>query len=159
AHTLLEHLERDLPLLSREVVKARADCALAVGPFDEAARFYTLRGDPDSLVKASLALERAGRLAEARTSLDHALRLLGSDDDPPSVAMRIRARSARSRVANLLHDSAAVETDLRWLALEAPATEAGGRAVAGLSALSPPSHLTADQQLIRGKRFAEAGRI
>jgi soluble lytic murein transglycosylase len=159
ARPLLEHLEQELPLLAKEIAKARADCALAAGPYDEAARFYSLRGDPDSLVKAALALERAGKLAEARTSLDHALRLLGSDDDVASVALRVRARAARAHVATLLHDTATAETDFRWLAIEAPVTEAGGRAVAALAALSPPTRLTAEQQLIRAKRFAEAGRI
>ena len=55
-----------------------------------------LRGDPDSLVKASLALERAGRLPEARAMLDRTLRVLGSDDDAASTAIRVRARSARA---------------------------------------------------------------
>jgi soluble lytic murein transglycosylase len=159
ARTLLEHLDRDLPLLAKEIAKARAECALAAGPFEDAALYYSLRGDPDSLSKAALALERAGKLVEARTMLDRALRLLASDDGAEAAALRVRAREARAHVASLLHDAAAFEADLRWLSLEAPATEAGRRAIAALGALSPPARLSAEQQLTRARRLAEAGRI
>src|SRR6201999_1361294 len=59
ARELLEHLEQELPLLTREIQKARADVSLAAGPYEEAAHYYTVRADPDSLVKAALAQERA----------------------------------------------------------------------------------------------------
>ena len=48
-------------------------------------------------------------------------------------------------------------TDLRWLAVEAPATDAGRAAEAELAALATPMHLTADQELIRARKLAEAG--
>ncbi|HVW28669.1 MAG TPA: transglycosylase SLT domain-containing protein [Polyangiaceae bacterium] len=159
ARTLLERLDQELPLLAKEIARARAEVALARGPFEDAARYYTLRGDPASLVKASLALERAGKLGEAKTALDHAVRLLGADDDASSVALRVRARAARARIAGLLHDTATEQTELRWLAVEAPETEAGAPAVMALAALVPPSHLTATQQLLRAKRLAEASRV
>jgi soluble lytic murein transglycosylase len=159
ARVLLEHLEQDVPLLTREITKARADVSLSAGPYEEAVRYYTLRGDADALAKAAVAQERAGKLPEARALLDRALRLLGSDDDATSTAIRVRARGARARIAAQLKDAATAETDLRWLAVEAPDTEAGRVAVASLAALSPPAHLTADQELARAKRLAEAARI
>lgn len=159
ARALLDRLDQELPLLTKEITRARAEIALARGPFEEAARYYTLRGDPSALVKASLALERAGRLGEARTTLDHVIRMLGSDDDAASVATRVQARVARARLAALMHDVATEQIELRWLAVEAPDTEAGAQAVAALAALMPPSHLTAEQHLLRAKHLAEASHL
>ncbi len=159
ARTLLEQLDRELPLLTKEIVRARAETALAAGPFEDAARYYTLRGDPDSLMKAAVALERGGKLADAKTALDHVLRALGSDDDAVSTATRVQARAARARIAGLLHDATTESTELRWLAVEAPETDPGTRAVAALALLTPPSHLTAEQDLLRGRRLAEAGHL
>src|SRR5205823_1194511 len=100
-----------------------------------------------------------GRLGDARTSLDHAVRMLGSDDDGASAATRVQARAARARIAGLLHDTMTEQTELRWLAVEAPETDEGARAVTALAALMPPAHLTAEQHLLRAKRLAEAGHV
>lgn len=159
ARALLDHLDADLPLLTKEIVRARAETALGAGPFDEAARYYTLRGDPESLMKAALAYERAGKLGEARASLDRTVRVLGSDDDAQASATRVQARAARARIAGLLHDSVTEETELRWLSVEAPETDAGAQAVTSLAALMPPARLTAEQLLLRSKHLAEAGHV
>lgn len=157
ARSLLDKLETELPLLDSDVKRDRAECALEVGPFEEAARFFSLSPDAAGAVKAGLAYERAGDLGRARASLDRALRVLGNADDARAVAVRVRARTARARVARALHDVGAVATDLRWLALEAPATDAGRTAESDLASLVPPQHLTAGQKLARGKKLAEAG--
>jgi soluble lytic murein transglycosylase len=159
ARALLERLDQELPLLTKEITRARAEVALARGPFEEAARYYALRGDPAALVKAALALERAGKLGEARVTLDHVVRMLGSDDDAVSVAIRVQARASRARIAGLAHDVATEQIELRWLAVEAPDTDVGAQAVTALAALMPPSHLTAEQHLLRAKHLAEASRI
>jgi soluble lytic murein transglycosylase len=159
ARRLLEGLERELPLLASEISRDRAECALEVGPFDEAARFFAARGDAASAVKAARALGQMHAAAEARAALDRALRVLGSDDDPRAFATRVEARALRAKIARDLHDSATAATDLRWLAIEAAGTDAGRAALAGLAALSPPAHLTPEQELIRSKKLAESGRL
>jgi soluble lytic murein transglycosylase len=159
ARPLLEGLETELPLLESEVKRDRAECALTAGPFEEAAKYFSLAPDAEGAVKAGLAFERAGDLGKARASLDRALRVLGGADDARSSAVRVRARAARARLAAALHDAGGAATDLRWLAIEAPETEAGRTAEADLAALVPPAHLTAEQKLARGKKLAEAGRL
>ena len=157
--TLLAGLEHELPLLGDAIVLGRADCALEVGPFDQAARVFGARTDAASLVKAGIAWERAAAFDKARAALDRALRLLGTDNGAEASLRRVEALSARVRVARALHDVGSAATDLRFLAVEAPATDAGFRAEAELRELVPPSRLTAEQRLTRAQKLAEAGRV
>lgn len=159
ARALLDGLEHDLPILGDAIARARAEGALETGPFDEAARVFGARSDAESLVKAGTAWERAGALDKARTALDRALRALGSDDGADALRLRVRALSTRARVARAAHDAATASTDLRFLAVEAPATEAGFHAEAELGKLSPPARLTSEQRLTRARKLAEAGRL
>ena len=159
ARPLLTGLERSLPILGDAIALARAECALEAGPFDEAARAFGARSDAESLVKAGTAWERAGALGKARLALDRALRTMGSDSGAGALRVRVLALSARARVARAMHDLATASTDLRFLAVEAPATEAGFRAESDLRELIPPGRLTAEQRLTRARKLAEAGRI
>jgi soluble lytic murein transglycosylase len=157
ARALLLHLDVELPLLAEDVKRAVAECALELGPFEDAAHYFSATTDPASWVKAGVAYQRATELDLSRDVLDRAIRALGSADDGKSVATRLAARALRAHVALAAHDVAGAATDLRWLAVEAPASDAGRTAEAELRALTPPSHLTSEQQLIRAKHLAEAG--
>ena len=157
AVSALDGLERELPLLGGEVKRDRATCELEIGPYGDAAGFFSSQLDPESAVKAGLAYQRGGELGRARAALDRALRLLGSADDGRSTSIRVKARALRAKVARGLGDARAAATDLRWLAIEAPATEPGRTAERELAELTPPSRLTAEQALARARKLAEAG--
>ncbi len=153
----LSGLDASLPMFSDEIRHDRAECALAIGPYLDAARFFATRADAESLVMAALAYERAGDPSSARTMLDRALRMIGSADDERATTLRVRARSLRAKVALATKDFVTAETDLRWLAVVAPASAAGLVADADLAALPTKARLTSDQELTRAKKLAEAG--
>jgi soluble lytic murein transglycosylase len=157
AYTELDGLERALPILAFEVKRDRAECALEIGPYGDASAYFGAKLDAESAVKAGLAHRRAGELALARAQLDRALRLLGPASDAHATTVRVQARALRAEVVRALGDHRSAATDLRWLAIEAPATESGRSAERELASLTPPARLTAEQELARARKLAEAG--
>lgn len=155
----LQGLSERLPVIARRVLRDEAECALAIGPFDRAASYFEAAGDPGSLVKAALAMERAGKPEPARRLLDRALISAKTTRDPEVVEQLLVARASRARVASATGDVAAAIADLRWLAAEAPATEAGRAAMDELSRSHPKARLTTDERLARAKRLAEGGQL
>jgi soluble lytic murein transglycosylase len=159
ARPLLVDLEKDLPILAREIVRDRAESELEVGPYLEAAKVFSALPDAASATKAALAYERAAQLQQARIALDRALRILGADDGADATATRIKTRAARARVLTGLGDIGGSAVELRWLATEAPDSEPGKTAEAQLLALKPPIKLTSEQRLAAAKKLAESGEI
>lgn len=156
ASPLLDGLEQSLPLLQHEVVRDRAEVCLEAGPFDEAARFFSSRADAASLVKAALAFERAGDTLRARQFLD---RVIGkAPSDAEGRAVEAKARCARARIAEALHDAVTAAVDRRWLAVEAAASD---EAVEALRAAPSGflSRLSSEERLTRAKKFAEVGKL
>src|SRR5262249_7373016 len=78
--------------------------------------------------------------------------------DANARAVEPRARRARARVAVTLHDSMTAAADIRWLAVEAPATEEARDALRDGGA-APPLRLTSEERLARAKKLADVGRI
>ncbi|HEX6273795.1 MAG TPA: hypothetical protein VFZ53_12185, partial [Polyangiaceae bacterium] len=60
AAELAKDLDTKLPLLEGRVKRLRAECELEAGPYAGAAEYFLGRGDPDSLARGALALERGG---------------------------------------------------------------------------------------------------
>lgn len=157
ASGLLGKLDQELPAIAPRIARDRAECALAKGPFEDAARFFEASGDPASLTKAALALERGGKPLPARALLDRALRAVGAEGDTELGRIAVAARSLRATVAASAGDVATSLADLRWLSVEAPATEEGRLAAKELGRRSPPVSLTPDERLSRSRNLAEAG--
>lgn len=157
AAPLLGGLPRELPAIASQIARDQAECALTQGPFEEAVRYFETHGDAASLVKAALAAERAGNRSHARVLLDRTLRMTGAADDPELSKICVAARTSRARLAEAAGDRPSRIVDLRWLAVEAPATEEGRKAVEDLSRASPSFALTAEERLSRSRKLAEAG--
>lgn len=157
ALALLGGLESDLTLLRAEILRDRAEASLEAGPYDEAARFFSAHTEPASLVKAALALERSGNAARARAFLDRVIMKAPSDGD--SRAVEAKARLARARLAEALHDAVTAAVDLRWLAVEAPASDEAQEVFGTALGKRAPPALTSDERLTRAKKLAEAGKL
>jgi soluble lytic murein transglycosylase len=153
----LQKLENDLPLLSREIARDRAECELEVGPHESAAKVFAALPDAASAMKAGLAYQRAGQLPLARASFDRALRVLGGDEGAEATSIRVKTRAARATLFESQSDSGNSAQDLRWLALEAPSSPEGKSAEDRLAVLRPPVHLTSEQRLQSAKKLAESG--
>jgi soluble lytic murein transglycosylase len=157
ALALLDGLEADLPLLRSEITRDRAEASLEAGPYDQAARFFSSRTDAPSIVKAAIAYERGGDAPRARVLLDRVIQKAPTDSE--SRAAETSARRARARLAEVLHDKVTAAIDFRWLAVEAPASDAARDAFGTAPGKRPAPNLTSDERLTRAKKLAEAGRL
>ncbi|HEX4478473.1 MAG TPA: lytic transglycosylase domain-containing protein [Polyangiaceae bacterium] len=159
ATPLLAGLDEKLPLLRPEILRGRALAALQVGPYDDAFRYFSARPDAESWRKAALAKERAGDLPAAHAWLDRVVGRAAQGNDAESRRVELSARADRTRVARAQSDLATVAKDLRYLAVEAPASDAAKGADVALAQMTPPILLTIEERLSRAKDLAEAGRV
>lgn len=116
AAQLLEGLDKKLPVLAEDIARYRAEAALAVGPFGEAAAYFARGTKARDYLRAGEAYEKAGDIASARQMAEKAV----------TAAERARARreeaAARAMRARLQPkpDGPAAMGDRRWIAVEAP---------------------------------------
>ncbi|HVU00274.1 MAG TPA: transglycosylase SLT domain-containing protein [Polyangiaceae bacterium] len=155
ARGLLDGLVDQVPALADAVKEARAEIAVSAGPFEEGGRFFGARSDPESLVKAAAAWERAHAYGLAKAAADRAVRAAGERIDQSHC--RIEALWIRARAAHALRDDASAAADYGILAVEDPETEAGDAAMRALPLLSPPARLTTERRLERARNLASAG--
>lgn len=157
APTLLEGLEAALPALSAQIAALRARAQLRVGPFAEAAKFYELQGDNESLLSAASAYQQDIALPKARLALDRVLARLGKSKRPRSA--EVRARALRATLAAQMGDSATANADNRWLALAAPLRPESDGALQALERSGGSNRLSKSEHLDRATALAEAGRV
>lgn len=139
----------DLRLAAEVVARFRAEAALEVGPHDEAAAYYQGKAGPRAALKAGLALERAGKLDEARRQLDRAVAAARGESQEAA------ARTARARVAAALGQKSDAAADARWVFLKTPAQ---GKEAAGILEKSDASWKpSAAERLDRASKLAQAG--
>lgn len=109
----------DLPLFADDIERMKADAAVEVGPFEEAANYYKAKGRPRDFVLAGRALAKAGdakgALALADKAISEASRLKRLGDET----------SGRGLRADLTTDLDAAVPDLQWLATHSPASTEG----------------------------------
>ncbi len=140
----------DLKLAASTVARFRAEAALEVGPYEEAAAYYVTRPGPRAALRAGLAYERAGQREEAKRQLDRAVSAARGESAEGA------ARTARSRVEEALGQTREAVADARWVWLHAPA--GSDEATARLARLDPGARPTATERLDRAGRLAAAGR-
>ena len=154
----LTGLEEKLPVLSREIERARAESALEAGPYDVAVTYYGQKSDAESLTRAALALMRAGQLEKARAAADKAVSA-AHRQKKNATEREAEARSQRALIAEKRGDKTGAETDLRWLAVNAP-TLAGSEGVdERLAKVAPKRTLTAKERYARALALADEGRV
>ena len=111
-----------LPLLDDDIARLRAEAAVEVGPFDQAARYYESRGRTRDLLLAAKAMLRSGdkkaALALADRALAQAQRMTRNGDERAAHGMRVDLLLSDHKVDEAL-------TDLKWLAIKAPASVEG----------------------------------
>jgi soluble lytic murein transglycosylase len=147
-----EGLEAELSPVAEDIEKWRADAASHVGPYALAAQYYAKQSGPKSLVRAALAYQKAGMLAEARSAADKAIGAGRGD------ASEIQARALRAELAKGAGQNALAIEDLRFIVVRAPASDEAKNASSDLETLDPSHPLTGRERLVRAERFVEAGR-
>jgi soluble lytic murein transglycosylase len=152
ALALLEDLEEQLPALASRIRRLRAEAALASGPHATAATLFETMADPESLVQAALARERAG---EADRALALATRVVTELGGKRLRTVEAAAREVRARVAERAGKKAQAVADLRWLALEDPLRP--GDPDLRLATLSPARALTREERFGRALALGRAG--
>lgn len=169
---LLHGLEKELPLLAREVARHRAEAAFEAGPFLEAAAYFERAGGAPGLSRAAIAAMRGGDLAQARALADRAVaaaqRARRSRDEAAARLARARvllaARDAAERSGDKGSAKAAAAAlalaDLRWIVKSAPSSADGREAAALLAAtpgpLSPEERLQKVDAMVAAGSAAEA---
>ncbi|UQA59737.1 transglycosylase SLT domain-containing protein [Polyangium aurulentum] len=132
---LFTGLEKDLPDLADDITRRRAEAAAEAGPFADAASYFAKSPLAGDLLRAALAHERDGKLAEARAMVDRALvaaqRGKKRGDEVTIRAARARLYEAQGALPQALFD-------LRWLAVEAAGRPEGKSATEALERLARP---------------------
>jgi soluble lytic murein transglycosylase len=152
ALALLDGLENQLEVLAPRIQRLRAEAALAAGPHATAASLFEAMGDPESLVQAALARERAGELDRALALATRVVTDLGGKRQR---SVEAAARELRARVAERSGKKTQAASDLRWLALEDP--QRAGDPDLRLATLSPARALTREERLGRALAFGRVG--
>ncbi len=153
---LLDGLGQKLPTLAADISRYRAEAQLEAGPYLDAAKYFASRPTVGAVTKAALAFERAGKLAQARGTADHAIRLA---QQKKLLDEQAQARAIRARIAVKQQKQVVAITDLRWLATSVPADEHAQGADSRLAELFPGHALTKADRYARAMRFAELGRV
>ena len=156
ALTLLEGLHTAVPQLAPQIAELRARAQLRVGPFAEAARYFELRGDSESLLSAAFAYQQDLALPKARLTLDRVLARLGKSKRARSA--EVRARALRATLASQLGDRGTAIADYRWLALAAPLRPEADLALKVLDG-NAATRLSKSEHLDRASKLSEAGRV
>jgi soluble lytic murein transglycosylase len=135
AVTLLSGLEADLPVISADIARYRAEGQLLSGPFLDAAEYFGKSNKARDMTKTAQAFARAGQFDKARATADRAV----------VTAQRARqkreeaaARMARARIRLERGGQPATDPDLRWVAVNAPHTTDGQDAAAALERAKNP---------------------
>jgi soluble lytic murein transglycosylase len=149
---LLDGLEPRLPLLASDVERRRAEAELEVGPFSEAAEWFSSQPNLAAQLAAARAFEKAGDPRRARAAAE---RVMASDKKTrPEEA---EARAIRARLATPIGQND--RDDVRWLATLGADTAAASDALELVQRLDPAEPLSARELLTRAQALAEAGRI
>ena len=159
---LLGGLENDLPLLAPDIRAHRAEAQLEAGPFAEAAGYFLQFREPENLIKAARAFERADQLGKARTVVDRALASIPRDPKvrkPADTATEARARNVRARIAERQGHAAIASADLRWINQHAPTSVEAEGLDERLERLTPKRTLTQRERYDRAWSMAQEGQV
>ena len=111
-----------LPGFEDDIARLKAQAAVDVGPYPEAAQYYESRGKVKDLLLAAKARQKAGdpkaALALADRALAQAQRLAKSGDERAAHGVRVDLLTIAGKVDEAM-------TDLKWLAVKAPASSEG----------------------------------
>ncbi len=125
-----------IPLLDDDIARMRAEAAVEVGPFDEAAQYYEARGRTKDLLLAAKAKlkggDKKGALALADRALVQAQRMTRNSDERAAHGLRVDllVSDQKGPDPNKGLDQKIDEAlgDLKWLAVKAPASAEGRNA-------------------------------
>jgi soluble lytic murein transglycosylase len=151
----LEGLERELPELAREIGEARARALLEVGPFDTAAKHFAAQDGAAAALDAALAHRRAKDLDKARAEVRRAFTALAKTNGRAGLEAR-----AHRLAADIACDAGRNDTcgsELRWLAVNAPAAPEAEDAAEKLGTVAPKLGLSRAERFARAKEFARRG--
>jgi soluble lytic murein transglycosylase len=151
AAKLLDQLESLLPLLASEIAEDRATARLEVGPYAEAAGFFSARDTAEALTQAALGWERAGELERALGLASRAVERASR-----ARTSQVGARAIRARLAEKLGRRTLALGDWRWLATTAPTSPVAEEAAQRLETSAP---LTRAERSTRALAFARAGDV
>ncbi len=150
---LLAGLESSLPLLADDVASQRAHAQLEVGPFEDAAAWFSNRASPSAQLDAARAYEKLKDVRRARAAADRVLSI-----DKHSRTQEAEARALRVRTADRMADAGDGDrTDARWLAIQGADLPAAADALDALEKLDPRHPLLARELLQRAHVLSEAG--
>lgn len=148
----LSDLEKTLPIARHLVVRLRAEAASEVGPFDEAAAYFTKKKGARAQLLAARAEEKAGRKDEAKKAADRAVtQAKGANEEA-------EARALRGRLAEEAGQKDVATSDAAWIVRNAAGSREEEAALATWKRLDPAAKLTARERLTRAERLAEAGK-
>jgi soluble lytic murein transglycosylase len=151
----LDGLADALPLLEAEIDAIRAECQLAVGPFDSTTGELMTRVSLEGRLEAARTWERAGQHERALTLVAGILSEAEAGDSERALRdVYVQARTLRAEVAERLGQLELARSDLRWLAAVAvaPGADAEFERLSGI-------RLTKAERAERAAALAERGDV
>lgn len=124
-------LDKELPLLTDDILRRRAEAAAIAGPYTEAAAFFRASSQPADLYRAVIALEKAGQLIDAKTLADKTIATVSKSKGKYKREEAL-LRAARARIVEAQGNTVLAIADFRELATEFAGFPEGDIGVAAL---------------------------
>jgi soluble lytic murein transglycosylase len=157
---LLAELEKELPEFGDSIAELRANAQLEVGPFDEAAKYFSKQTDAEAQVRVARAYQRAGELGKAWSVAEQAVRQAARQDrvrKRRTGRAETEARVLRAELALARERKHEAVNDWYWVITEDPTHPAARDAEAELEKLGRT--LTRAEELRRLEAFGDAGLV
>lgn len=153
-------LETLLPLLSDDILRARALCQLEVGPLELAAQYFASQEAPEDRLLAVRALLEAGHPRRALATLEGVMPRIERRGRSKKGVRRVEAdaRALRAAIAERLGDKRTAERDYLWLATTASTHDSAQGADEAYERLSRRA-LGKAQRLERATAFGRLGQV
>jgi soluble lytic murein transglycosylase len=158
AWALLQDLEKDVPELTVQVSRLRAESALRTSHASSGAEWFAGQGEPQAYVQAAKTYVELKDLDAALGAATRGIDLLTPLRDDASRSALAEARRVRAQVHQQRNTPALAAVDWLWLDTQAP-THPAARDADDLWEKATGQKLTVDQRLTRAVALAKAGQL
>lgn len=158
AWALLQGLEKNLPELTPQILRLRAETGLHTAQAAAAADWLATQGEPQAHVRAASTFLVANNLSSALSSVTRAIDLLTPLHDDASRSALAEAHRVRAQVYQGRGAPELAAADWLWLEIQAPTHPAASGADA-LWEKATGLRLSVEQRLTRAVALAKAGML
>jgi soluble lytic murein transglycosylase len=153
ALAMLDGLEAEMPSISDDIRRWRAEAQMETGAYAEAAAYFARQPGTKAIARAAVGFEKAGRAVDARAMSDKAISAPRADRD------EVIARAVRARLSEQAGQKTAAVEDAKWIVIHAPASDEAVEAGKALGRFGAADTLTGKDHKEMAERLADAGLV